>query len=67
MPNGELALFRDRHDAGRRLAQRLLHYKEAKTRAFATSRGDAKWCCYCATYLSCRFCYAAMEGRMVVK
>jgi putative phosphoribosyl transferase len=40
MPNGEGALFRDRHDAGRRLAQRLLHYKEAKdTIVLALPRG----------------------------
>jgi len=40
MPNGEVALFRDRHDAGRRLAQRLLHYKEAKdTIVIALPRG----------------------------
>ena len=30
IPSGEYALFKDRHDAGKRLAQRLLHYKEAK-------------------------------------
>ena len=28
--SGEFALFHDRHDAGRRLAQKLLHYREAK-------------------------------------
>ena len=40
MPNGEVALFRDRHDAGRRLAQQLLHYKEAKdTIVIALPRG----------------------------
>lgn len=30
IPRGEFALFRDRHDAGQRLAQKLLHYKGAK-------------------------------------
>lgn len=30
IPVEEFALFRDRHDAGRQLAQQLLHYKEAK-------------------------------------
>jgi putative phosphoribosyl transferase len=30
MPDMEFALFRDRHDAGRQLAQRLLHYRGAK-------------------------------------
>ena len=37
---GEFALFRDRHDAGQRLAQKLLHYKEAKnTIIIALPRG----------------------------
>ena len=36
----EFALFRDRHDAGRRLAQKLLHYKEAQnTMVIALPRG----------------------------
>jgi len=40
IPVEEFALFRDRHDAGRRLAQRLLHYKEAKdTIVIALPRG----------------------------
>lgn len=30
IPSGEYALFKDRHDAGKRLAQKLLHYKGAK-------------------------------------
>lgn len=30
IPSGEFALFKDRHDAGNRLAQKLLHYKGAK-------------------------------------
>jgi putative phosphoribosyl transferase len=30
IPLGEFALFKDRHDAGNQLAQRLLHYKGAK-------------------------------------
>ncbi|MGE5800607.1 MAG: phosphoribosyltransferase [Syntrophaceae bacterium] len=30
IPSGEFALFKDRHDAGRQLAQRLLHYEGAK-------------------------------------
>jgi len=30
IPRSEFALFRDRHDAGRRLAQKLLRYKEAE-------------------------------------
>jgi predicted phosphoribosyltransferase len=30
MLDQDVALFKDRHDAGRRLAQRLLHYKGAK-------------------------------------
>lgn len=29
-PSSEFALFKDRHDAGKQLAQRLLHYQEAK-------------------------------------
>jgi putative phosphoribosyl transferase len=37
---GEFALFRDRHDAGKRLAERLLHYREAKdTIVIALPRG----------------------------
>lgn len=37
---GEFALFRDRHDAGQRLAQKLFHYKEAeKTMVIALPRG----------------------------
>lgn len=37
---GEFALFRDRHDAGQRLAQKLLRYKEAKdTIVIALPRG----------------------------
>jgi putative phosphoribosyl transferase len=37
---GEFALFRDRHDAGRRLAEKLLHYKEAQdTIVIAVPRG----------------------------
>jgi putative phosphoribosyl transferase len=40
IPNGEFALFRDRHDAGQRLAQKLLHYKGAKnTIVIALPRG----------------------------
>ena len=36
----EFALFRDRHDAGQRLAQKLLHYKEANdTIVIALPRG----------------------------
>jgi putative phosphoribosyl transferase len=39
-PRGEFALFRDRHDAGQRLAQKLLYYKEAKnTMVIALPRG----------------------------
>jgi putative phosphoribosyl transferase len=29
IPTGEFRIFRDRHDAGRQLAQRLLHYRDA--------------------------------------
>jgi len=37
---GEFRIFHDRHDAGRRLAQKLLHYKEAKdTIVIALPRG----------------------------
>jgi putative phosphoribosyl transferase len=37
---GEFALFQDRHDAGQRLAQKLLHYKEAEnTIVIALPRG----------------------------
>ena len=37
---GELALFRDRHDAGQRLARKLLHYKEVEnTIVIALPRG----------------------------
>ena len=40
IPSGEFALFRDRHDAGRQLAQRLLHYEGAKdTSVIALPRG----------------------------
>ncbi|MCE9536033.1 MAG: phosphoribosyltransferase, partial [Nitrospirae bacterium] len=40
IPRGEFALFRDRHDAGQRLAQKLLQYKEAKnTIVIALPRG----------------------------
>lgn len=38
--HGEFRIFHDRHDAGRRLAQKLLHYKEAKdTIVIALPRG----------------------------
>ncbi len=38
--NGEFALFKDRHDAGRRLAQELLQYREAAdTMVLALPRG----------------------------
>jgi putative phosphoribosyl transferase len=38
--NGEFALFKDRHDAGKQLAQKLLHYKGAKnTIVIALPRG----------------------------
>lgn len=40
MPDREGVLFKDRHDAGRRLAQELLHYKDAtKTIVIALPRG----------------------------
>lgn len=40
IPTSEFGLFRDRHDAGRQLAQRLLHYKDAKhTIVLALPRG----------------------------
>lgn len=40
IPTSEFALFRDRHDAGRQLAQRLLHYKNGKnTLVLALPRG----------------------------
>ncbi len=40
IPKGEFALFRDRHEAGQRLAQKLLHYKDAKgTIVIALPRG----------------------------
>jgi putative phosphoribosyl transferase len=40
IPTGEFALFKDRHDAGIRLAQKLLHYKGAKnTIVIALPRG----------------------------
>ena len=40
IPTSEFALFKDRHDAGKRLAQKLLHYKEAKdTIVIALPRG----------------------------
>ena len=40
IPTSEFALFRDRHDAGRQLAQRLLHHKDAKnTLVLALPRG----------------------------
>jgi len=40
IPNGEFALFKDRHDAGKRLAQKLLQYKGAKdTIVIALPRG----------------------------
>ncbi|MBI3357834.1 MAG: phosphoribosyltransferase, partial [Nitrospirae bacterium] len=39
-PSSEFALFKDRHDAGKQLAQRLLHYKGAKnTITIALPRG----------------------------
>jgi len=40
IPPGEFALFKDRHDAGQRLAHKLLHYKGAKdTIIIALPRG----------------------------
>lgn len=40
IPTNEFGLFTDRHDAGRQLAQRLLHYKDAKnTVVLALPRG----------------------------
>ena len=40
IPRGGFALFKDRHDAGKRLTQRLLHYKGAKdTIVIALPRG----------------------------
>jgi predicted phosphoribosyltransferase len=40
IPPGGFALFKDRHDAGKRLAQRLLHYEGAKdTIVIALPRG----------------------------
>lgn len=40
IPRGEFALFRDRHEAGQRLAQKLLRYKGAKnTIVIALPRG----------------------------
>jgi putative phosphoribosyl transferase len=40
IPTDEFGLFRDRHDAGKQLAQKLLHYKEAKnTMVIALPRG----------------------------
>lgn len=40
IPDNEFGLFRDRHDAGIQLAQRLLHYKDAKnTIVLALPRG----------------------------
>lgn len=40
IPTSEFGIFRDRHDAGRRLAQRLLHYRNAKnTIVLALPRG----------------------------
>ena len=30
IPRGEFGQFKDRHDAGKQLAQKLLHYKEEK-------------------------------------
>lgn len=40
IPSSEFALFKDRHDAGKQLAQRLLHYKEASnTTIIALPRG----------------------------
>ncbi|HEX5647786.1 MAG TPA: phosphoribosyltransferase family protein [Nitrospira sp.] len=40
IPHGEFGLFKDRHDAGTQLAQRLLHYRDAKdTTVIALPRG----------------------------
>jgi putative phosphoribosyl transferase len=40
MPNGEFALFKDRHDAGKQLARKLLQYKGAEnTIVIALPRG----------------------------
>lgn len=40
IPTSEFALFKDRHDAGKQLAQRLLHYKHAaNTIVLALPRG----------------------------
>jgi len=40
IPTGEFGLFLDRHDAGQRLAQKLLHYRDAKdTIVIALPRG----------------------------
>lgn len=40
IPSGEFGLFKDRHDAGTQLAQRLLHYRDAKdTIVIALPRG----------------------------
>jgi predicted phosphoribosyltransferase len=40
IPRGEFALFRDRHEAGQRLARKLLHYKDANnTMVIALPRG----------------------------
>jgi putative phosphoribosyl transferase len=40
IPTGEFGLFKDRHDAGQRLAEKLVHYKEAKdTIVIALPRG----------------------------
>lgn len=40
IPHGEFGLFKDRHDAGTQLAQRLLHYQESKdTIVIALPRG----------------------------
>lgn len=40
IPHGEFGLFKDRHDAGTQLAQRLLHYRDAKdTIVIALPRG----------------------------
>lgn len=40
MGNNEMGLFRDRHDAGRQLAQRLLYYRHgAHTTVLALPRG----------------------------